>query len=132
MRLARYHPPQAAPMIATTTSVASSTGDTRGFGLIIVTVLGRAVVGGRSVCVTGICEVPAVAGMFPVGSGTCVNVRGGDAGLATPDIVDGVENVESDSRLKARSRADWNRTSRSFSRHRRTRRSSGGGTFGFS
>src|SRR5882672_2573713 len=98
MRLARYQPPQAAPMIATMTSSASSTGETRGFGLTIVTILGRAVVGGRSACVTGICAVPAVAAMFPVGSGTCVSVRGGTVGFGTPDIVDGVENVESVSR----------------------------------
>src|SRR5713226_7021084 len=107
MRLAMYQPPQAAPRIATMTSSASSTGETRGFGLIMVTVLGRAVVGTRNAEVTGIWAA-AVAGALPVGgSGTWVRVRGGAAaGLGTPDIVDGVENVDSVSRLKARSRAD--------------------------
>ena len=47
-----------------------------------------------------------------------------------PLYVPGEASDSSVSRLNARSRADWKRCSRSFSRQRRTRRSSGGGTAG--
>ena len=52
------------------------------------------------------------------------------AGLARPDSVDVPESDASVSRLNPRSRAVWKRCSRSFSRHRRSNRYSGGGAVG--
>ena len=55
----------------------------------------------------------------------------GRCGLGTlPPSVPGEETVDIVSRLKARSRADWKRRSRDFSRQRRTSRSRAGGVFG--
>ena len=47
-----------------------------------------------------------------------------------PPRVPGDDTADIISMLKARSRADWKRRSRSFSRHRRTSRSSAAGTLG--
>ena len=79
---------------------------------------GRATVAVRA----GICAVGVVRRIVDV----CARAGAG----TVPPSVPGDDTVDSISRLKARSRADWNRSSRSFSRHRRTSRSSAGGMFG--
>src|SRR6185369_17518830 len=118
----------AAPAMATTKRSASSSGETRGFGLVNE-VRGRAVVGCAfvagidSVEVSGLCAVGVevlTVGETPL-TFCCGTPPASVAGIDIDDIV---------SRLKARSRADWKRRSRSFSRQRRTRRSSDGGMFG--
>src|SRR5687768_4959637 len=102
-------------------------GETRRFGFIA----GRAVVGGRA-AVMPVAEVRAAAG-GAVAAVRIVGVVFADAtGRAELESVAELDIVDSVSRLKARSRADWNRCSRSFSRQRRTRRSTGGGSEGSS
>src|SRR5437868_4857439 len=123
---AKYQPPHAAPATAATKSSVSRIGDTRrGFGCASVgrraavrTVAGMADVTGRI----------AVAEVRRCGSGGIRAVA--DCGFGTFDNVPGVDIADIVSRLKARSRADWKRSSRSFSRHRRVSRSSAGGMFG--
>src|SRR5205807_8779486 len=88
---------------------------------------------GREIVVerAGAGAAPAVGAVGGVGIRIVEVCTGARAGVAIdPLSVPGVETDDNVSRLKARSRADWNRRSRSFSRQRRTRRSSGAGMFG--
>jgi hypothetical protein len=91
--------------------------------------------------VRGIAVEPAMGAEVTVGAFIVVGVVDGcgawtgaiGRGVVPPSgpvIGPEVEIVESVSRLNARSRADWKRCSRSFSRQRRTSRSTAGGTPG--
>src|SRR5690348_16674790 len=103
MRLAMYHAPHAAPATETMYSATRSIGLTAGFGLaIVVIVRGRAIVGARIVPVIGSWLVAAVGLLGVCAGAACVGVRCG-TGFGVPDIVPPLENVDSVSRLNARS-----------------------------
>src|SRR5207248_7660273 len=92
------------------------TGDTRRFG----TNFGREMVAVRA----GICAVGV--GRRVVDVCPCAT----DGVVIAPPSVPDDDTLDIVSRLKARSRADWKRRSRDFSRQRRTSRSRAGGMFG--